>query len=85
VQEVTDGGPADEAGIRGGDTAVTLDGAGLRLGGDIITALDGRRVSSMEDIVDLVNSADPGDRLEITLLRGDERQTAAVTLGDRPR
>ena len=85
VQEVTDGGPADEAGIRGGDTAVTLDGAGLRLGGDIITALDGRLVSSMEDVVDIVNAADPGDRLEVTLLRGDERQTAAVTLGDRPR
>jgi S1-C subfamily serine protease len=85
VQEVTDGGPSDEAGIRGGDTSVTLDGAGLRLGGDIITALDGRRVSSMEDVVDIVNAADPGDRLEVTLLRGDERRTATVTLGDRPR
>jgi S1-C subfamily serine protease len=85
VQEVTDGGPSDEAGIRGGDASVTLDGAGLRLGGDIITALDGRRVSSMEDVVDIVNAADPGDRLEVTLLRGDERRTATVTLGDRPR
>jgi S1-C subfamily serine protease len=85
VQQVTDGGPADDAGIRGGDTAVTLDGASLRLGGDIITAIDGRRVSSMEDIVDVVNAADPGDRLEVTLLRGDERQTVTVTLGDRPR
>jgi S1-C subfamily serine protease len=85
VQDVTDGGPADEAGIRGGDTGITLDGAHLRLGGDIIIEIDGRRVSSMEDVVDIVNGADPGNELEVTILRGDEQQTATVTLGDRPR
>jgi S1-C subfamily serine protease len=84
VQTLARGGPADEAGIEGGDTAVTLDGVSLRLGGDIITAVDGRPVSSMEDVVDIVNAADPGDRLEVTVMRGEEREAVTVTLGDRP-
>jgi S1-C subfamily serine protease len=85
VQTVARGGPADEAGIEGGDASVTLDGVSFRLGGDIITAVDGRPVTSMEEVVDIVNAADPGDRLEVTLLRGEQRETVTVTLGDRPR
>ena len=83
VQEVPADGPSAEAGIRGGDTAATIDGAPIRLGGDIIIAIDGRRVSSMEEVVDIVNSADPGDHLSVTVLRGGERKTFAITLGDR--
>jgi S1-C subfamily serine protease len=84
VSEVVDGGPADQAGIRGGDTSATIEGAELRLGGDIITEIDGKKVTGMEDVVNLVNAAKPGDTMEVKVQRGDSTETLTVTLGVRP-
>jgi S1-C subfamily serine protease len=84
VAEVVKGGPADEAGIEGGDTEATIEGARLDLGGDIITEANGTAVSSMDDVINVVNSAKPGDTLELTVLRGGETKTVTVTLGNRP-
>ena len=84
VQEVLPGGPADKAGIRAGGTTATIDGANLNLGGDIITEVDGKKISSMDQVVNLVNAADPGDTLDVTVLRGNETKHFSVTLGDRP-
>jgi len=83
VEESVEGGPADEAGIRGGDATASIDGFDGRQG-DIITTVDGRDVVSMDEIVSLVNSASPGDEVEVTLRRGDDTRTVTVTLGDRP-
>ncbi len=84
VQEVVQGGPADNAGIKGGDTSATIDGASLSLGGDIITAINGKKVSSMDQVVNIVNAAKPGDTIDVTVLRGGSTKTVTVTLGDRP-
>ncbi len=84
VQEVVKGGPADKAGVEGGDTTATIGGAEITLGGDIITEVDGKKITDMEEIVALVNEAEPGDSVELTLLRDGREKTATVTLGDRP-
>jgi S1-C subfamily serine protease len=84
VQEAVKGGPADKAGIQGGDTAATINGADLRLGGDIIVEADGHKITSMDQVVNMVNGAKPGDTLDITVLRGGVKHTYTVTLGDRP-
>jgi S1-C subfamily serine protease len=85
VNEVVKDSPADKAGIEGGDTEATIEGAKVNLGGDIVTEVDGKPVSSMEEVVDKVNSAQPGDEMELTLLRGDnETKHVTVTLGVRP-
>ncbi|MDX6600937.1 MAG: hypothetical protein QOF13_139 [Solirubrobacterales bacterium] len=85
VNEVVKDSPADKAGIEGGDTEATIEGVKVNLGGDIITEVDGKPVDSMEEVVDKVNSAQPGDEMELTLLRGDnETKHVTVTLGVRP-
>ncbi|HEX5610719.1 MAG TPA: trypsin-like peptidase domain-containing protein [Solirubrobacterales bacterium] len=84
VQEVAKGGPSDKAGIEAGDTSATVEGVEVRLGGDIITAVDGKKVSSMDEIVEIINEAEPGDELELTILRDGETKKATVTLGERP-
>ncbi|MFL5899771.1 MAG: S1C family serine protease [Solirubrobacterales bacterium] len=85
VNEVVKGSPADKAGIEGGNTEATIEGAKVTLGGDIITKMDGRPVGSMEDVINLVNEGHPGERIEVTVLRGDnEEKTFVVTLGVRP-
>ena len=86
VNEVVKGGPADKAGIEGGKTEATIEGAQVRLGGDVIVGLDGNSIASMEDLIDAIDAAKPGDKMEVTLLRGDgsEEKTVTVTLGVRP-
>jgi S1-C subfamily serine protease len=84
VQEVVKGGPAAKAGVRGGNTSATIDGAEVSLGGDIITEVEGKKVKGMEEVVEIVNRAQPGDELRLTLVRDGETKTATVTLGERP-
>lgn len=84
VQEVTDGSGADDAGVEGGDTAVTIEGQKVLTGGDVITAVDGKEVTSMEEVVALINEAKVGDEIELTLDRDGESKDVTVTLGERP-
>jgi S1-C subfamily serine protease len=84
VGEVVEGGPADEAGIRGGDSSATIEGARIEVGGDIIVAIDGEQVAGMEEVINAVNAAAPGDELKLTVRRGDSTRDVTVTLGVRP-
>ncbi len=84
VQEVVAGGPAEEAGVEGGRTSATIEGAQAQLGGDIITEVDGKKVASMDEIVEAINESEPGDELELTILRDGETKTVTATLADRP-
>ena len=84
VQSVVEDGPADKAGLRAGDQSAVIEGSQIRLGGDIITAVNGEEVTSMDQLITLVNEAKVGDKLKMTALReGDERQVT-LTLGTRP-
>jgi len=84
VQTVVKGGPADKAGIEGGNTSATIDGVKVSLGGDVITEVDGKKVTSMDEIVEIINEAEPGEELELKILRDGKTKTATVTLGERP-
>jgi S1-C subfamily serine protease len=84
VQEVVPGGPAEDAGLKGGKTTATIEGAEFRLGGDIIVKIDGKPVSAMDDVIDAVNGAEPGDEMRLTVRRGKRTKTLTVTLGQRP-
>ncbi len=85
INEVVKGSPADKAGLEGGDTEATIEGVQVNLGGDIITEVNGNKVNSMEEVIDAVNSAHPGDKMELTVIRGaDETKNVTVTLGVRP-
>ena len=52
--------------------------------GDVITAVDGRMVSSVSEMIDYFNSLDPGDTVALTVLRGGAEQTIRATLGAWP-
>jgi S1-C subfamily serine protease len=84
VAEVVKGGPADKAGLQGGSTEATIEGATLQLGGDIITEVNGEPISSMESVINTVNAGKPGEQMELTVLRHGETKKITVTLGNRP-
>jgi S1-C subfamily serine protease len=84
VQSVVKGGPADDAGIEAGGTSATIDGEEVRLGGDIVTEVDGKKLKSMEELVEIIQESKPGDELELTILRNGREKTADVTLSTQP-
>jgi S1-C subfamily serine protease len=84
VETVTEGGPADKAGIRAGDDTVTLQGLEYAVGGDVIVQIDDVPVESFDDLVGFLADKKPGDEVEVEVVRDGETETIAVTLGERP-
>ena len=84
VQSVEKGGPADKAGLEGGNTKATIEGTEVSLGGDIITEINGKKIAGMEELIEVVNGSKPGESLELKVLRGGQTKSATVTLGKRP-
>jgi S1-C subfamily serine protease len=80
VSEVTSGGPADEAGVRG---ARSIE-RGTPRGGDVLLGIDGRRLAVDADLTMALERLRAGQQVELTLLRGDRRATLTVELGRRP-
>jgi S1-C subfamily serine protease len=84
VQSVEPGGPASHAGMRGGTDPVDLNGSSLTLGGDVITKIDGRDVKTAEDVRVVLEDKQPGDSIEVVVVRGGGEKTLDVELGNRP-
>jgi len=85
VVAVGQGGPADQAGLRGSTETVEIKGRPLEIGGDIILAIDGTPVQDMDDvIVYLVKNTRPGQKVELSILRDGQEQKLTVELGERP-
>jgi putative serine protease PepD len=85
VARVARGGPAHQAGIRGGTQRVEVGNAILVVGGDILVAVDGEKVESAETFHEIMKTKRPGDRIRLTLWRGREKREVEVKLGERPR
>jgi S1-C subfamily serine protease len=84
VQSVVKGGPADKAGLEAGGTSATIEGQEVRLGGDIITEVDGKKLKSMDELVEIIQGSKPGDKVELKIFRDGDEKTADVTLGTQP-
>jgi S1-C subfamily serine protease len=84
ITQVQPGSPAAEAGLRGGNRSVVIDGQTYVVGGDIITRADGREVTSPDDLQSIVMAKEPGDSLTLEIHRGDAERTVSVTLGRQP-
>ena len=84
VQEVTKDGPSGKAGLEGGNQQVTVGATQVETGGDIITAINGDDISSMDDLIAKVNESSVGDTLDLTVMRDGDTKDIKVTLGARP-
>ena len=83
VVDVAAGGPADQAGIKGGTQPTSIQG--LNAGGDLVIAIDGHPVMQYDDLIAyLIENKSPGDKVVLTVLRGTQKLDITVTLGKRP-
>jgi len=79
---VTDGGPADQAGVRG---AGACENADLLPGGDLIVAIDGHPLETFNDLISyLVSSTQVGQQIVIAVIRQGEEVELTLSVGARP-
>jgi S1-C subfamily serine protease len=86
VDSVVPESGADKAGVKPGRREVIVDGASWRLGGDIIVAIDGEPVSTLELLRAVIARKRPGDKVRIQLYRDNATEPTKVTarLGRAP-
>jgi S1-C subfamily serine protease len=84
VQEVNPGGPAEEAGIRGGGSPVTFQAQAFRPGGDVITKVDGKAVEDSAELADVIADYEPGEEVPLEIHRDGDTREIEVKLGERP-
>jgi len=85
LSSVVADGPADKAGLKGGEDRVRFQAGSYRVGGDVILSVDGHKVIRPDDLGRLIAIHRPGDRVTLEVLRGGgDREEVGVTLGKRP-
>jgi 2-alkenal reductase len=83
VEQVQQGSPADQAGLRGSFQPVIINGQQLLAGGDVIVAMDGQPMAGFEDLSAFLQQAEPGQEVTLTLLRDGNQVKVPVTLAAR--
>ncbi|HEX6665435.1 MAG TPA: trypsin-like peptidase domain-containing protein [Solirubrobacterales bacterium] len=81
---VVSGGPAEKAGLEGGDEKLRFQAGEYRTGGDVILQVDGHDIVSPDDLAHYVSAHKPGEKVTLTVLRNGDREQIEVTLGKRP-
>jgi S1-C subfamily serine protease len=85
ITGVVAGGPAAKAGIRGGSSIASIDGVDFCLGGDIVTAVDGKKVTDSAGLQTAIAHDGPGAKVKLTVVRASgTRTTITVTLRTQP-
>jgi S1-C subfamily serine protease len=83
VQQVTRGGAAERAGIRGGNQQAYLGNMPILLGGDLIVSIDGQQVTDSQDINAIMDKHQAGDTVSVTFFRGRKQITLKLILGEQ--
>src|SRR5271156_3299693 len=82
IEHVEPGGPAAQAGIRGGTKSLTDSRMQeLRVGGDVLIAIDAKQITSQSDLSLLLNRPQPGDTVTATIVRDGKKMNLPIKLG----
>jgi S1-C subfamily serine protease len=84
VEGVAEGSAADKAGLKGGTSDVLVAGESHVVGGDVIVAIGGKRVASLDELRDVLADHKPGRTVVVKVYRGTKIVSLEVTLGRQP-
>jgi S1-C subfamily serine protease len=85
IAQVTDNGPADNAGLLGGTRQVAVVDKYVVVGGDIITAINGTRITGIDSMsAYLEDFTLPGQTVNLTIIRDNEEMVVSLVLQSRP-
>ncbi|XP_010502800.1 PREDICTED: protease Do-like 1, chloroplastic [Camelina sativa] len=80
VLDAPPSGPAGKAGLQ----STKRDGYGRLVLGDIITSVNGTKVSNGSDLYRILDQCKVGDEVTVEVLRGDHKEKISVTLEPKP-
>ncbi len=80
LDRVQTGSPAQRAGLRGATREMIVGNYQVPVGGDLITAIDGKPVKDKQAIERAISSKHAGDLLTLTLFRDGHSMDVKVTL-----
>jgi 2-alkenal reductase len=83
VVEVQPESPAEQAGLIGSETAVTINGEEIFVGGDVITAVDGEEVTMVQELSAYFQEVGAGGDVALSVIRDGKQITVNVTLGEQ--
>lgn len=85
IAQIASGGPSDNAGLQGGNEQVNVIDDRIVIGGDIIIAINGTRITGIDDLSSYLEEyTTPGQTIDMTVVRENETLTVPLELGSRP-
>jgi putative serine protease PepD len=85
ISEVVRGGPADRAGLKGGNQRVQVGNMIVIVGGDIVVKVDQHDVKTNDELIRYFREKKPGDTILLHVFRNGKFEGVEVTLGEKPR
>jgi len=82
IVQAIPGGAAARAGLRGGSERAYLGNIPIMIGGDLIVAVDGKKIESQQDLAQVMNSHRAGDTVHVTIFRNTKKMDVSVVLGE---
>jgi S1-C subfamily serine protease len=84
IEIVEPGSPAEAAELRGGQIDLTIDGQAVLVGGDIITAVNGKSVTTPEHLAEAMRDLTVGATIRLTVFREGQTREVQCVLPERP-
>lgn len=84
VVEIASDSPAEEAGLIGSSKVATIRNQEIKIGGDIITAIDDETIDSIQTLRSVLNNYQPGDEITLTIMRESKTIKIDLTLAEKP-
>jgi S1-C subfamily serine protease len=77
--------PAAAAGLKGGSQSLQVGANEYCVGGDVITAINGHTVNTLDDLQERISGYAAGDKLRLSVTGGDgSKRTVTLTVGSMP-
>lgn len=84
IDQVVPGGPAESAGLQGSTSTRQVSSFNVPVGGDVVVEADGNAILNFDDLLAAISAKDPGQTIQLTILRNGQRIQVSVELTSRP-
>lgn len=84
VAHIDEGSPAQKAGLQAGALNITIEGEPWVLGGDIVVAVNGFEVTTVERYTAMLKVLEVGQTIELQILRNGAHHDITLTLEEHP-